>query len=609
MNRKINWAIPGLLAMLAIITAIALVQSLSATSPDPAKLATQCSSCHTMDDHVASWMESSHKEVACTECHADPGVRGWVEMQLGQLRMLTSARDPNFDISLVATEVPNERCINCHAKEMPWVMQDLEPPQFDENGQPIRVPNEQLKHFPALAGHDLHLTMEEPLACVACHNAASHGPKERPEQVKTWHNTCLECHTQEQVAMSVRTSISCSACHTDLDLVSPESHKKADFRTVHGKQAGEEIQSCQQCHLTPGLTQLNPGEKPPLAAFTPVKQSQPHPTIPEMPPGSLKATEGMEDACASCHGLTMPHPTDWLGRHTQGFAEQPQLCASCHGTRDQGFNMQVVGNPRTLSTTDATCTSCHAQPMPHPENWVAEFHSTEATNNPQTCVQCHSEANEANPKGAHASPQFCLDCHLSKFAHGPGFLASHGSVALAPNGTDIAADCATCHTPTANSCTECHTDGVGQGVQQDWHPETWLATHGSVALTSSGQIAANCTECHTPSFNSCTACHTNGIGQGVTPQWHPDGWVASHKQVALGSDGQIATACTTCHTESVNSCTDCHSAGFGQGVKQQWHDEMFWFTHSRTTRPEDIANCKSCHTYVEPSCSKCHRDY
>lgn len=609
MKRKINWAIPGLLAMILIIGGIALAQSLAAASPDPAKLATQCSACHAMDDHVQSWTTSSHKDVACTECHADPGVRGWVEVQIGQLRMLSANRDPHFDLSKVAIEVPNERCLDCHARQMPWVMQDLQPPKLDANGEPLRVAKTELEFFPAQAGHDLHLTLEKPLACTECHTGASHGPKEKTDQIKTWHDTCLKCHTEQQVAMNVRNSISCSACHTDLDLVSPDDHKQGDFRTVHGKSAAKNVQSCQQCHLTPGLAKLNPGEKALAAAFQPVSQSAPHPTIPAMPAGSLRPTEGIEDACASCHGLTMPHPENWLTQHTGGFKEQPALCASCHGTREQGFNMQVLGNPQTLATDDATCTSCHAQPMPHPENWVSDMHYTQAQTAPRTCAQCHSTENNANPKAAHASPQFCTDCHLNNFAHPYGFIASHGSVALAKDGASISADCTTCHTETVNSCAECHTDGVGKGAAQQWHPESWVATHQSVALTANGKINANCASCHTETFNSCAQCHTEGFAQGVKTQWHPEPWIRDHKQVGLGPDGQVSANCASCHTETFRSCTECHSAGFGQGVKQQWHPPMFWVSHARTTRPEDIANCQSCHTYVEPSCAKCHRGY
>ncbi len=557
MKRTINWAIPGLLAMLLIMAGLAWIQSVSAVSPDPAKLATQCSSCHDMSDHVETWQQSAHKDVSCTDCHADPGVRGWVEMQLGQLRMLRASDDEPFDISQVATDVPNERCVTCHAQEMPWVMQDLEPPQFDENGQPLRVAEDQLRHFPALAGHDLHLTLDQPLKCTDCHSGASHGPAEKVDQVQSWHNTCLQCHADEKVAMDVRTSISCSACHADLTLVSPEDHKKADFRDLHGTSAASDIQSCQQCHLTPGLAQLGQGASPPAAAHTPVALKE-HPAIPEMPVGSIAVTDGMKDACASCHGVTMPHPTNWLASHTVGFTENPALCASCHGTRDQGFNMQVLGDPKAIATTDATCTNCHAQPMPHPGGWTASLHQSQAKTAPQTCAQCHSEQNKVNPDSPHALPGYCVDCHLNQFTHPGGFVASHGGIALAPNGKDVSADCTSCHTPTVNSCTECHSDGIGKGVKQDWHPDTWVATHQNFALNSSGEISANCATCHTPTFNSCT---------------------------------------------------DCHSAGFGQNVKQQWHPPMFWVSHARTTKPQDIADCKSCHTYVEPKCAQCHRGY
>jgi len=608
LKRKINWAIPGLLAMLLIIGGLAWLQSLSAISPDPAKLATQCSACHDMGDHVTSWQQSSHKDVACTDCHADPGVRGWIEMQIGHIRMLSASGDEPADLSQVATEVPNARCIACHAQEMPWVMQDLEPPQFDENGEPIRVSDEELEHFPALAGHDLHLTLDQPLNCTDCHAGASHGPAERVDQVKTWHDTCLQCHAEEQVTMKVRTSISCSACHADLTLVSPENHKKADFRDRHGKAAANEIQSCQQCHLTPGLAQLGPGSEAPAAAHVSVDLKD-HPTIPEMPAGSLAVTEGMKDACASCHGVTMPHPENWVTSHTAGFKENPALCASCHGSRDQGFDMEVLGDPRVVATNDSTCTSCHAQPMPHPADWTASLHQSQAKTAPQTCAQCHSDKNPVDPTSPHASTGYCIDCHLNQFTHPRGFVATHGSIALAPNGKDISGDCTSCHTPTVNSCTECHTDGIGKDVKQEWHPQTWVATHEKFALNSSGQISANCATCHTSTFNSCTECHTDGVGGETATKWHPDAWVANHKSTALDANGQISADCTSCHTPTFNACTDCHSAGFGQNVKQQWHPPMFWVSHSRTTKPEDIASCKSCHNYVEPKCSQCHRAY
>jgi hypothetical protein len=37
-----------------------------------------CASCHNMEEYYVSWEHSSHKDVACVECHADPGVSGTV---------------------------------------------------------------------------------------------------------------------------------------------------------------------------------------------------------------------------------------------------------------------------------------------------------------------------------------------------------------------------------------------------------------------------------------------------------------------------------------------------------------------------------------------------
>lgn len=621
MKRRFNWAIPGLLAMLAIIAGIALAQSLSAASPDPARLATQCSDCHAMEDHVTTWQASAHQNVACTDCHADPGVWGWMEVQVGRVRMaMAEARDPSAGLGEVATEVTNERCLNCHAAEMPWVMQDLQPPVFDEEGKPIRVAREELQFLGALAGHDLHLTLEQPLACTDCHAGVAHGPSEQVDRAAAWHNTCLECHTEENVAMAVRNTISCSACHVDLPSVAPDTHKDSGFRVAHGKQAVQEPQSCQLCHLNPGIMTVESGQSAHAQQMTLAAGETREPWIPLMEPGSLRVPPGMQDDCASCHGITMPHPDDWLRDHTNGYAENPALCATCHGAQGAGFANNVLGDPRTLPTEDPLCITCHAQPMPHPADWLTGGHQAAAQAQPLTCEQCHSPSNPANPDAEHASPLYCAECHLSTFVHPDGFFAKHGKAAL--SGDVVGENCFTCHIVegvkkglaaltgrSATTCAECHTDGFASGVEQQWHPSDWIRDHGSVALNASGAISQNCASCHKPEFNSCAECHTDGVGRGIAQQWHPEAWVRDHQSVALDSRGAVAEDCATCHTPTFNSCAECHTDGFGQGVKQEWHPEFFWVTHSRTTRPEDVESCQSCHAYVEPSCAQCHRGY
>lgn len=633
---KINWAIPGLLAMILIIAGVAWAQSQSAISPDPAKLATDCASCHQMSTQVDSWHDSSHKDVACTSCHADPGVKGWVEQQIGKVQMYTHKGDG--DLSKIATEVPNERCIACHAQQMPYVMQDLKPAKLGANdGKPVQQNQQDLKFLGATAGHDIHLTKDNPLRCTDCHKAVAHGPapEQQLDRAATMHEVCLDCHAQQQVAVTVRNATSCSACHLDMNKVEPDSHKSGTFRDEHGKLAKSDATSCQQCHLNIGIngqtalsahgmtvallpsgsasgTQTVSATTSSSAAASAAAGNL-APAVPKMPPGSIKVPEGTKDECAACHGLTMPHPKDWLGQHAQGFNEKPELCATCHGTRDSGFNGTFQGDPRTLPTTDPKCVNCHAQPMPHPDNWE-EQHGQAAKLAPETCQQCHSPANPANPNSPHAKPGYCLECHLSKVSHPAGYTQSHKQI-LAKYGNDQkAAGCTQCHTPTVNSCTTCHQGGVK--ADQQWHPADWTITHKTtLAKYGNSQTAAGCATCHPTNDPknttglSCTACHEGGVK--ADQQWHPADWVGTHsKTLAKVGDDPQAAGCTKCHptNDKANvtglSCTACHKDGTDKPT--QWHPANWWISHARTTTPADAQTCNKCHSYVQPSCSQCH---
>jgi hypothetical protein len=601
---KINWAIPGLLAMIVVIVGVAWAQTQASLSPDPARLATQCSSCHTMDTHVASWKDSAHKDVACTECHADPGVAGWARMQVGRLQM--RSRDKEADLSQIATAVPNERCLNCHARQMPWVMQDLKPAKLDEKGEPIRPAKSELQFLGAEAGHDVHLTMDKPLQCTDCHGGVSHGPapSQEPDHAAAMHKLCLDCHAEQKVALDVRSTVACSACHLNLQQVEPADHQATAFRQGHGEVAKQDPKSCQQCHLNAGL--MKTADAPHTLQTIAYSSSASSATIvPIIPAGTLKVPAGMKDECSECHGLTMPHPTDWLSSHAQGFQAKPELCASCHGNRSTGLTMTATGDPKALPTTDPTCTGCHQQSMPHPQGYAGDAHAQAAQLAPSSCAQCHSSANKANPDSPHAQAQFCLDCHLSKFQHAAGYAATH-QFDLSRYGNDAtAAGCTQCHTVSSNSCTTCHTSGAGS--KQQWHPADFTATHpATLAAVGNNQAAAGCTQCHTETVNSCTACHTSGVGN--QQQWHPTDWVATHKgTLAKAGNDQASAGCTKCHTQTVNACTACHKSGVTG--PQQWHPANWWISHAQTTKPSDRDSCNKCHSAVEPACSKCHSSY
>lgn len=577
MRLRFNIFIPALGAMILIITGIAWVQSASTVSPDPKDLVNRCASCHQMEQEVVTWQQGSHKDVACTACHAPPGLWGWVHQQAAGARMEWIAFTNGEGVkSQVSAEVANDRCIACHARQMPFVMQDITPPALDARAP---VPRQQLQFMPATAGHDLHLAGQPQSKCTDCHAGTSHGP--RPgvsEHRDAFHNTCQDCHDQKQVQVSVAGSVSCTACHMDLARVTPDDHK-GDWRKGHGQAAT--AKTCGECHLADSAGPHGKLARP--TAF-PVKAGQ------------------AADACAACHQVPMPHPQGWIERHSTQFRQGPAVCAQCHGTGGQGFNLKYAGNPAELPNTPV-CQTCHQVPLPHPAGYIAG-HGQEALKlGAGTCAQCHGPQNRSNPGAKHAAPDFCTSCHAGVAQpHGQGFLAQHGQEARQA-GSEA---CATCHSPAnqarpsaphaaAGYCAGCHA-----GVQMP-HGRDFLAGHDEAAIASGSAV---CATCHSPSnpiqpaarhaaADYCAACHD--------AYRHPAGWVAAH-----GTG--VTQACSTCHSEQPtlttrngNACSACH-----QG--KTWHPQYWFVTHGQAVLAQGEGSCLKCHAYVQPSCAQCHRN-
>jgi len=314
-RRKFNIAIVALGAMIVIIAAIAWAQAASTVYADPADMVNRCSTCHQMSTEVASWQEGNHKNVACTACHAGPGISGWVHEKVATVRMALAATRGEKRPSEISADVPDQRCLDCHARQMPYVMQDIEPLAPDAK---LPVPVAELQKMPAMVGHDLHLTGKPDMRCTDCHAQTSHGPRmDTTEHRDMFHGKCQDCHDAKKVAIKVQTDVSCAACHADLGAVAPPDHKR-DWRQDHGK--ASQKGTCGECHLS--------------------SSAGPHGKLSQ--PASFSPASSV-DACQSCHQVPMPHPKDWLTRHNTEFKNQSAVCATCHGTRGQDFNAKFTG--------------------------------------------------------------------------------------------------------------------------------------------------------------------------------------------------------------------------------------------------------------------------
>ena len=78
-----------------------------------------CGRCHTMGPELKAYAMSPHREVACAECHVEPGVAGWVKAKLNGTRQLLLVLTGAFQAPIPPpdhADLPptSSTCVRCH---------------------------------------------------------------------------------------------------------------------------------------------------------------------------------------------------------------------------------------------------------------------------------------------------------------------------------------------------------------------------------------------------------------------------------------------------------------------------------------------------------------
>lgn len=130
-----------------------------------------CSTCHEITPMHATWQTSSHKNVDCVACHAQPGFAGVVQTKAKGLKeVYVHLTDNNITLKADAKDI---NCYSCHQDKVKTDTQ-----QAADRKDPHTV-----KHF------------DNGMNCITCHSGLVHN--EKTNKGVPSRDACVTCHLDQ----------------------------------------------------------------------------------------------------------------------------------------------------------------------------------------------------------------------------------------------------------------------------------------------------------------------------------------------------------------------------------------------------------------------------
>lgn len=323
-----------------------------------------CTSCHYMGDYYTSWQHSSHKDVACIDCHYEPGLTATLKGKMEGMVQLVKYVSHSYGTKPHAL-ISNESCMRsgCHGG------MDHSKKTLLFKGQ-IRF------------RHDKHLD-EQPrgkkLNCVSCHGQTVEG-----EHISVSETTCITCHFYGRKQKSVAAG-KCLTCHVEPQktvtfMGQPFNHR--EFLK------GKESVRCTYCH-----SQVTQGD------------------------GAISPTR-----CRSCHRGSLEKIEDQAQFHLVHVSQGHFDCLQCHDEIKHGIHPM---EQQLLAS--GNCSSCHeGERHSLQERIYAGTALAEIERLPDAmykagvaCDGCHTDVQSAGLGGVPftkklSGPKQCADCHGSE---------------------------------------------------------------------------------------------------------------------------------------------------------------------------------------------------
>ena len=330
---------------------------------------TFCGLCHQMDSYIDSWKASSHRSVACTKCHYEPGffnhMKGkWVDGQVS-LAYFISGKKP----SKPHAEISDASCLQegCHKTE------DLKGDMIYKN-----VAFSHGKHL-----EELRRGMK--LRCTSCHAQIVQGSHLTVHEIN-----CFICHYYKAGAQGEEDCISCpvggcTSCH-----IAPKGDINVKGWNFNHRKYIDRGVACEKCHLSVVQGDAHVPEGKCLECH-----NEPEILGTRFSSQTLhrKHVTDHKIECASCH-TPLRHE---IGQITT-IAHTPSNCDRCHskdshmGPKDLYRGTGGIGvhdSPSLMFMTNVDCVACHRRA----ESSRAALHTTsyEEKSIGEACVDCHGE--------------------------------------------------------------------------------------------------------------------------------------------------------------------------------------------------------------------------
>jgi nitrate/TMAO reductase-like tetraheme cytochrome c subunit len=307
-----------------------------------------CGSCHIMEPYWESWKNSSHRNIACVECHISPGVTAELRKKYEALSMVVKYFTGTYSTNPWA-EVDDAACLRCHERRL---LQGKE--LFGD----------------VLFDHTAHLTSSRRgtvLRCTSCHGQMVQG-----NHIAVTGSTCVLCHFKGKPSGSG--TARCTLCHQVPERVIQRgtltfSHADVgrygmDCTWCHARPAGSDgavpRERCITCHNEP--KRLAEYENPELLHRTHVTEHKVdclncHLLLPHV--GEPKLEQAVE-SCDSCHKAGhSPQLSLYTGLGGRGVEPMPSPMFSA-GVRCEGCHIALPGHSNDVyRASEVSCMSCH----------------------------------------------------------------------------------------------------------------------------------------------------------------------------------------------------------------------------------------------------------